>query len=443
MRLERLAGCIVACAIAAYAQSDRGTITGTVLDPGGALIVSAPIEARNVETGALYKTTSTATGNYSLPQLPVGSYELSVTAPGFKRHIRQGLVVEVAQTVRVDVTLEVGSTSESLTVTEAAPLLKTESGELSHNFTAERINNLPVLQIGFGVGSWGIRNTNAVTALIPGAYYVSNATVRVNGAPANSHTLRIDGQDAGNSYANHAGNMIQPSVDSVQEFAVQTSNYAAEFGQAGGGVYNYTMKSGTNQLHGSAYDYFVNEVLNAGQPFTNNGKGGLTRPRARSNDYGFTMGAPVWIPKVYNGHDKTFFFFSLEQFRTAQIINSTPVTVPAVPYRNGDFTQALTGRNLGTDPIGRSILENTVYDPSTQRAAPNGQLIRDAFPGNRIPPALMDPVASKIQALMPAPQTSGLVNNLVPSYRGRRITTIWSAKIDELLISWLRWTSRA
>src|SRR5258705_160036 len=133
-----------------FAQGDRGTITGTISDPTGALVASAPVEARNTQTGALYQAASTATGNYTLAQLPAGLYEVSVTVPGFKKYVRQGLQVEVAATLRIDVALEIGSATEVLTVTEAAPLLKTESGELSHNIAAQRLNDLPILGIGAG-----------------------------------------------------------------------------------------------------------------------------------------------------------------------------------------------------------------------------------------------------------------------------------------------------
>jgi hypothetical protein len=432
--MKRILCCLMLFVLRVGAQSDRGTITGTIVDSTGSVAVSAAVEAQNTETGASYNTTTTTTGNYTLAQLPAGSYSLSVTVPGFKKYVRQGLTVEVAQTLRIDVTLEIGSAAESVTVTEAAALLKTESGELSHNVAVERLNDLPVLQTGtYAAGSYGVRNANSVTVMIPGTYYAGNSIIKVNGAPANTNSLRIEGQDSSDSYSMATNSHINPGVDAVQEYAIQTSNYAAEFGQAGGGVYNLTMKSGTNQFHGSAYDYFVNEALNAGQPFTNNGKGNLIRPSSRANDYGFTVGGPVWIPKIYNGHDKTFFFFNLEQYLTYQTINSTAVTVPTAQYRNGDFSQALTGRTLGTDPIGRPILENTIYDPATQRLAPNGQIIRDPFPGNMIPGTRIDPVARAVQDLIPTPQTSALINNLIPVYRGKRLTTIRSAKVDELL----------
>ncbi len=317
MRPLPVAFCLFLCGGAAFAQSDRSTITGAIFDPTGAVVGNAPIEAKNLATGVLYSAQGTATGNYTLAELPVGTYEVSVTAPGFKKYVRTGLAIQAAQIYRVDIILEVGSASESVTVTEAAPLLKTESGELGHNVTGETLNSLPVLGIGSGFASnSGIRNPMAVTSLVPGGIFAGDVTVRVNGAPNNTHSLRVEGQDSTNATMVAFGSQNQPSVDSIQEFAVQTSNYAAEFGQAGGGVFIATMKSGTNQFHGSGYDYFVNEALNANVAFLN------TKPRARRNDYGVTLGGPLWIPRVYNGRNRTFFFYNFEQFRENAVVNN-------------------------------------------------------------------------------------------------------------------------
>ena len=162
-------GCLFLFCVAAFAQSDRGTITGTIGDPAGAVVAGAVVEARNVETGALYQAATSATGNYTLSQLPAGTYDLVVTVPGFKKYIRQNIVVQVAGTLRVDVTLEVGSAAESVTVTEAAPLLKTESGELSHNMTTDRVDNLPVINLGFGAALGNVRNPLQAITLIPGS----------------------------------------------------------------------------------------------------------------------------------------------------------------------------------------------------------------------------------------------------------------------------------
>ncbi len=425
-------------ALALFGQSDRGTITGTVSDSTGAFISGAAIQIRNIDTGAVYEAGTSATGNYTLAQLPAGQYEMSVTVPGFKKYVRQGLTVDVAQTYRVDVGLDVGTQNDSVTVTAAAPLLKTDSGELSHNIETNVVDDLPVVQTGAAAGASGIRNPYSVVQMLPGSTFLPSASgpgttgadiaVRINGSPANTQALLIEGQDATNGWYG-TQDQTQPSLEAIQEFAVQTSNFAAEFGQVGGGLFNTTMKSGTNQYHGSAYDYFANEALNAGQPFTNNGDGELLRPRNRRNDYGFTLGGPVYIPKLYNGHDKLFFFFNWEQFRQTIITNNVSTTVPTLAYRDGNFSQALTGRVLGTDALGRPIMENTIYDPNSTVLI-NGLEERTPFPNNTIPASDMDPVALKIQSLIPLPTSSGLVNNYLPTYANPIATTIPSLKSD-------------
>ena len=173
-----------------FAQGDRGTITGTVADPAGAVVANAAVSVKNSDTGASYQTSSTTTGNYTLAQLPAGTYELTATASGFKNFVRTNITIQVAQVLRLDVPLEIGSASESVTVTAEVSLLKTESGDLSHNITAQRMNSLPVLAIGAAAGSSGIRNPQAVAALLPGTFVQPNATMRVNGAPSNTEIGR-------------------------------------------------------------------------------------------------------------------------------------------------------------------------------------------------------------------------------------------------------------
>jgi hypothetical protein len=438
---------LLGCATAAFAQSDRGTITGTISDPAGAVVASAAIEARNTETGATYPVASSATGNYTIAQLPYGNYEITVTVPGFKKLVRSGLVVQAAQTLRVDMTLEVGNATESVTIAAEAPLLKTESGELSNTIATQTMDTLPLLAV--GQNSSGIRNPFNIVALLPGAFYqpspsFTGPTVRINGGVAGSEKVLIDGLDGTNILGQGANQQNQPGMDSIQEWTVQTSNYSAEFGQAGSAVMNVTMKSGTNQYHGSLYEYFQNEFLNAGQPFTNGGNGELVRPTQRRNDYGFTLGGPVSIPKVYNGRDKTFFFFSWEQFLQNQNFLPGTFTVPTAAYRAGNFsaaTTAVSNKNLGNDPLGRPIIANTIYDPSTQHVAPNGQVVTDPFPGNMIPSYRFDPVALKIQNLIPSPfcvagppcNANGVVNNYQNTEGVERDTEAPSLKVDELL----------
>ncbi len=421
-----------------FGQGDRGTLTGTVTDPAGAVVANVSLTVRNVQTGAAYQTASTDTGNYTLPQLPAGTYEMTVSAAGFKNFVRQNIALQVAQTLRLDVPLEIGAASESVTVTAEVSLLKTESGDLSHNVTAARVNSLPVLSIGAAAGSSGIRNPQAIAVLLPGTYVAPNATMRVNGAPSNTASYRIDGMDASNGQVPATQAQVQPSVDAIQEVTVQTSNFSAEYGQVGGGFFNYTMKSGTNQFHGTAYDYLVNEVLNANTPWV-----GTARPVSRRHDFGFTFGGPVRIPGAYDGRNRTFFFFNYEQYREDQNITNQAITLPTAAYRAGNFGTALTGRTLcaapcstNTDPLGRAVLEGTIYDPASDATAPNGARVRNPFPSNTIPVARMDPVSLKVQALIPAGFnrpgfTNSLINNSVFPYLSQRRTPIPSIKVDQ------------
>ena len=437
--------CLFVVTLTAFTQSDRGTITGTVSDATGAVIPGVPIEAKNVQTGATYQAGSSETGNYTLAQLPAGTYELSAILPGFKRFLRSGIIVSVATVLRIDIALEVGAAGESVTVEAASPLLKTESGELSHNITSDQADSLPVLTLSGAVGTTlgNVRNPLQILNLLPGASFANENQLRVNGMPSSTHSIRIEGQDATNGMYRQINQGVQASVDAIQEVAVQTSNYAAEYGQAGGGYFNYTMKSGTNQYHGAVFDYFVNEALNAGTPFTDRvatgdaGRAGQhIRNRQRKNDYGFNVGGPIWLGKLYDGHNKSFFFFNFEQYRETQFINTGIATVPTLAMRRGDFSEALLpqlllGGQPAVDPLGRPVLGNAIYDPRTTRLAPNGSNVRDQFPNNTIPGALLDPVALKIQSMIPLPTNNNLVNNyVIPGYTNFRHTTIPSFKID-------------
>jgi hypothetical protein len=449
MRGWALAVCSFLLPVIAFSQAGTGTIKGTITDPAGAVVANVAVEARNIETGVQYSTQSTGTGNYTLTQLPPGSYEVAVTAPGFKKFIRSGLTVQVAQILPVDIALVLGAPTDSVTVTAEATLLKTESGDLAHNITVQSLDELPILGIGgTNAGSSGIRNPYALANLIPGVDYVANNTMVVNGAPNNTAGYRIEGQDMTNHFVSFALQEMQPSADAIQEVAVQTSNYAPEFGVAGGGLFNITMKSGTNQYHGTAYDYFVNEDLNAAYPFTISENGHKVRPRSRRNDYGGTMGGPVRIPRLYDGHNKTFFFFNWEEYLESTGARPS-LTVPTSAYRNGDFSSISvnggagfnTGLGVPTAPLpsvdglGRPIYANTIYDPDTERTGNNGVPVRDAFPNNVIPQSRFDPIALKIQSLFPLPSTSNTTNNAVGSYLSQRTTIIPSLKIDESIRS--------
>jgi hypothetical protein len=447
MRVQIWFAILVLAASVLFGQAANGTITGTVTDQTGAVVGSAPVEAKNAQTGVIYPTVSTNTGNYTLTQLPVGVYEIEVKVSGFKTYTHTNLELVAGAILRQDVQLEVGSTGENVTVTAEATLLKTESGDLAHNISVNQLANLPLLGIGASAsGSSGVRNPFNTVVAIPGVNYAPNFVMIVNGAPSNSAAYRLEGLDNTNHTVSYALQENQPSADAIQEVAVQTSNYAAEFGQAGGGLFNITMRSGTNQYHGSAYEYNVNEDYNAAYAFSNDGNGNKIRPRARRNDYGGSLGGPVWIPKVYNGRNRTFFFFNWEEYRES--LGYYPnLTLPTVAFRNGDFSAispnggANFNHSLGvpstalpsTDALGRPIFANTIYDPLTRTTTAGGAGYANPFPNNAILANRFDPIALKIQNLIPAAANTNFINNGTGSNTLSRVTNIPSIKVDQTI----------
>jgi hypothetical protein len=446
MRL-RIAGCLLLCAAAAFGQGDRGTITGTVTDPANAVVPNAAIEIRNQDTGVKFDAGASSTGNYTLANVPVGTYELSVTAAGFKRYVRPGIMVDVGGTVRVDAALEVGAATETITVNEEAPLLKTESGEVSHQVDYTAADQLPLFTTNGAGGSTGtgnIRDPLSVLNLLPGASQSTDAVLRINGLPSSSQTIMVEGMDATNGMWREQNQGTQQGTDAIQEVSVQTSNYAAEYGGAGGGYLNFTMKSGTNQYHGTGYDYLVNEALNAGLPFTancnalnncaTNTNSGHIKNDVRRNDYGFTLGGPVRIPKLYNGKDKTFFFFNFEQFRQTTVTNNGIATMPITPYLTGNFASA---EAFGPTPDSFNSISapNQVFDPASRNPVTNAEV---PFANNSVPVSRMDPVALYLQSFFPAPNiaSAGALNNYaIPAYSNFKHTTIPSIKVDQSLSS--------
>ncbi|HTR37707.1 MAG TPA: carboxypeptidase-like regulatory domain-containing protein [Bryobacteraceae bacterium] len=451
MRLINVLILVCLLALSAAAQTNLGTITGTITDPAGAVVPNAPIEAKNTATGAVYPVASSATGNYTISQLPLGTYELTVTVMGFKKYTRTGITVEAYGIYRIDPVLEVGATTESVVVEAAAPLLKTESTEVSYNIPTSTLDDLPILTLsgappGFfnSSGLGNIRNPLAALQLMPGTDFSTDNTLRVNGMPSSSQTINVEGQDASNGFWKQLTQANQQGADAIQEVTVQTSNYAAEYGQAGGGYINYTMKSGTNQVHGSGFDYFTNTVLNAGLPFTIDpvNPNYNTRNAIHQNDYGFTLGGPIVIPKLYNGHDRSFFFFSFEQFRQNNFTTTGFTQVPTQAERNGDFSglfdSGLAGFTIGCNTVAavnQTICPNQIFDPTT-RTTVNGIPTTSPFTGNAVPKSMMDPTALLMQNYFPAPNNNSPVfNYTIPGYGDFRHTTIPSIKIDELISS--------
>ena len=416
-----------------FAQSNRGTITGTVSDSTGALIPGVQVVLTNADTGAKSDTVTTGTGNYTLLQLPVGTYTLTVEQAGFSKYERTNVQVQVAVTTRVDVVLAVGSTTESVTVTADSTLLKTESAEQSMTITGKQIGELP---INFGIGAGAIRNPLSFIQMTPGAYFNGWNNISINGGTINFKIV-FEGQQADDPYSTQVSDEVQPSVEAIEQFTLQTSNFTAEYGGVGGGgIYNFTSKSGGNEFHGSAYSYIENTILNAGVPFTNDGTGKHVKVVKHLADYGGTIGGPVRIPKVYDGKNKTFFFFNLERYRDREALYAGITTVPNTAYLAGNLANKLlvTGnRNLGTDFAGRTIIQNAIYDPNTTVIDASGKRVLNVFPNNVIPANRIDPVSLKVMALLPKPNIGNdlFVNNYAQSGAFYKLQQIPSIKIDQ------------
>ncbi len=243
-RYSRVAALLLLSASFSFAQTALATITGTITDATGAVIANVPVSVLNLENGATFRGSTSETGNYTVSQLPIGDYDLTVTAPGFKTYTHTKFHLAAAQIMREDVTLEVGQTTESVTVTAEASLLKTESTEVSQNVTLSQLNNLPILAV--GASNSGFRDPFASTRLVPGIRYSNSAatggnavtSMVINGTPANTYQTRLDGMTMNPTAPRTAGATMQtqPSVDALEEVAIQTSNFAAEFGAAGGAI---------------------------------------------------------------------------------------------------------------------------------------------------------------------------------------------------------------
>ncbi len=311
----------------AYGQTALATITGTVTDATGPLSQKSLWRCVTLRRGSPSLLPPAPRETIPVAQLPVGEYNLTVTAPGFKVYSHAGFRLAAQQTMREDVTLTLGSTSESVTVT--GRIIAAQNG-IQRN-RAQRhhrsVKRPPGAAHRFD-RRWIPRSVcagaHATWHLLPGWHHDGDQR-----QPQWHSAIPSGRHDDGQHRRESKPDAVHPGqFDAVQEVAVQTSNYAAEYGAAGGGVFNMVMKSGTNALHGGAYDYAVNEVLNAATPYT-----GLKNTQRR-HDYGFTIGGPVVIPKLYNGRNKTFFFWSWEQYRERTLVTSTSPTVPTDAYRS-------------------------------------------------------------------------------------------------------------
>ncbi len=391
----------------------------------------ASVVAENPENGARYETVTTQTGNYTLAQLPVGTYNLNVELAGFGRFRQEGIRIFVGQTARIDAKLQVGNLAEEVNVVADASMLDTQSAEISSSVTSENLNSLP---LNFGArgnfAAASIRNPYSFVTLVPGGNISNYSSLKVGGAPLNTFQIRVEGMEANNHRLMIRVDQVQPSVESLEEMTVHTSNFAAEYGQVAGGIFNLTAKSGTNTYRGSLFEYYVNEKLGAGIPFTNDGIG---QPRAGRPTGATTLAAASAgrrrFPACTRGATAPS---SSTRSSSSGRLKPAPVcsqTMPTDRMRNGDFGEALTGRQLGVDPLGRPIMENAIYDPRTTRVV-NGQVVRDPFPGNVIPRELLDPVALKMAGVHPEGDRAGLINNWDQAFPADTIKSISTLKVD-------------
>jgi hypothetical protein len=381
----------LATAVPAMAQSGRGTLTGTVNDANGAVIPGASLSLREASTGSVYAAVSSAQGIYTFPVLPPGTYNLTVTDPGFNTYTQNGISVYVGSTATVNVKLKVGSTSESVTVTSDASHLETESSDIGTTVSSKLIADLP-LQF-----SGAPRNPLQFVTLTPGySGVMANSPTqlggfKLNGGQQAGTDILVDGATIEFASANLQMN-YGVSVEAVQEFKVMTNTFDAQYGRMGGGIVNLTTKSGTNLLHGSIYDMLRNKALDANSWI--NDYQGVEKPIDTQNDFGAFVSGPVYIPKLYDGRDKTFFMFNYEGFRFNTGGNSLR-SAPTAAMLKGDFSQLATPVTIQ----GQTFPAHIIYDYSTCTGANQGKPCQP-YPGNKIT-AAPDPVAAAIAAVLP------------------------------------------
>lgn len=398
--------CLFASA-SAFGQSDRGSIAGTIVDSSGAVVVGAEITATGADTGAVYKTVSTSTGAYRLPDLQIGRYNLTVTAPGFKTAEQKGVIVQVNTVTAMDVTMQPGEVKETLTVIADSPTLQTQSADIGTVVSERQIKDLPLAL--FATGQSFLRSPETFVFLTPGtagpgtnsdAASAGIFESKLAGGQNFATEVILDGASTQRADSGSAFDQTAPSVEALSEFKVTTSTIPAEYGRTTGGVESFSTKSGTNTFHGTVFDLLRNDKLNANS--WQNNFNGAPKPRDHQNDFGGSLGGPVWIPKIYNGRDKTFFFFSWEQYRNNQGNDPTPITLPTDSQRGGDFSALLnTSVVLGTNPCdGTPIFQGQIFDPATTQVV-GGQECRTAFPGNIIPPDRISTVAKNVLDFVP------------------------------------------
>ena len=417
---------VLAFAALLPAQTSLGAITGTVVDQNGAGIPNARINVTLRASNLQYAGVSSNDGTYVVSQLPVGAYQLESTASGFKTYRQTNITIEVSQRLRIDIRLEVGAITESINVTAEIPRVQTEDSMLGATVERKRIEELPL----------NGRHVFNLVKIVAGVQPRFNATdgfgeisnqnfsqIRINGGPAYGNQFFLDGSV--NTAPVHNEIAVVPMSDAVEEFRVETNALKAEYGQTSGGVINVVSKMGTNEFHGSLYEFLRNDSLDARNAFATqpDPRTGRIKQVLRYNQFGGTVGGPVRIPGLYDGRNKSFFFAGYEQWRLRSSGSPRLGTVALPEWRAGNFSNFRNG-------LGALI---PLFDPSTTRQNPAGAgFVRDPLAGNIVPPNRIDSLSAKVLPFMPLPNAAATdpftgANNfiaLVPSSSDQGVTNM-------------------
>jgi hypothetical protein len=363
---------------------DRGTITGRVTDPSDAVIAGATVTVTNQDTGIKITTSTNEAGNYVVRGLAFGSYEVACEAKGFRKYLGKDNKLDIAQTLTLDIVLQIGAVDQTVEVSGAAPLIESSTSDLGTVVDSKQVADLPLSVNG------NMRNPESFVFLAPGVTG-DVANTEINGSQDRAKEVLVDG--AQSTGPESGGTMFTyPPVEAIGEFKLEAANFSAEYGKTGGGFEIFTTKSGTNQFHGSAFEYLRNDKFDA------RGFIAPVRPVNRQNEFGVALGGPVLLPK-YNGRNRTFFYFVYDGFRYRAGATNQVLTLPNAAQRSGDFS----GLTKGGVPL-------AIYDPYSTRPDGAGGFTRDLFPGAVIPANRISKVSAAMLQLLPAARSSATSN---------------------------------
>src|SRR6516225_6122831 len=365
-------------ALPSYAQVDTGSISGVVSDASGGAISAASVTLSNEGTGAELTTTTGADGGYKFTPVRIGSYKLTATFQGFQTIVQRGVVVNVGENIVANFTLRPGAVTDTVTVESTVPVLQSQDASVGQVVDSKSVNDLPLNGRNFTFLAQLSAGVNSPQADTRGN--ASTGAFAANGFRPAQNNYMLDGIDNNSDtvdFLNGTNFVVLPPVDAVQEFKVQTTDFSAEFGRSGAAVLNATIKSGTNELHGAAWEFFRNDKLDAADFFENSH--GVPKGELRQNQFGFTAGGPVVIPKLFDGRNKVFFFGDYEGLRRVQgtiLSGSVPSASEMASLQPGsafanfqDLIQAQSG--TVKDALGRVMPQGTVLDPATTRQLPS------------------------------------------------------------------------